>query len=366
VDIKQSQEALMFEPERKLSRPYVSSELSKTKRTEERNIIGFVRMGFSFDGLDADINEIIKIGLSVTGMFLVLGILVTYYIAQVLTRPITTLTEGVKAIIQGNLKQQIHIHSQDEFAGLADAFNEMTKRLRTRMEEIRQKNEELESFAHTVSHDLKAPLISIQGFSSMLQKKHENGLGKKGKFYLERIQKNVEHMDRLIHDLLRLSRIGRTKVVMGPVEMESVIKEVIGELMLLIKERNINIEITDDLPVVYGNKTQVYQIVSNLISNAVKFIGDTPQPKIEITSEKIDNYYKIGVKDNGIGIEEKHYDRIFGMFQRLDNKTEGTGVGLAIVKRLVEMEGGEVVLESEPGKGAAFYVTLPGERYQKI
>jgi signal transduction histidine kinase len=120
------------------------------------------------------------------------------------------------------------------------------------------------------------------------------------------------------------------------------------------------------LPSVYGNKTHIHQIFSNLIGNAIKFIGDTPQPEIDITWKNVDNYYKFSIKDNGIGIEKQYHERIFGMFQRLDDKTEGTGVGLAIVKRLIEMEGGEILLESEPGKGAVFSFTLPAGKFQQI
>lgn len=365
MEVKKSPETLLLEQEKEPYQPSVSPEIS-TQEEGKEHIIGYARVGLSMDQVESNINEIIKLSLMVTSLFVLFGIVTTYLLAKNLTRPITSLTEGVKAIIGGDLKQHIQVQSKDEFAELAEAFNEMTQRLRKRMEEIRQKNEELENFAHTVSHDLKAPLISIQGFSSMLQKKKESGLDEKGRFYLERIQKNVERMDQLIHDLLRLSRIGRVKAVVEPVETKDVIEGIMGEIANLIKEKKVQMIIPDDLPVVYSNKTNVYQIFSNLINNAVKFIGDESDPKIELNCKKTGDYYEFGVKDNGVGIDKQFHQRIFGMFQRLDDSTEGTGVGLAIVKRLVELEGGVVRLESEVGKGTTFYVTIPGRKYQEI
>jgi signal transduction histidine kinase len=368
LEIDKATEPLISGPEDELPRSekFLPPPKNKNRGKGKEHIIGYARVGFSLARVEEDTNQIIKIGLVVTGIFLVAGILISYFMAKILTRPINTLTDGVKSIIGGNLKQQIQIQTKDEFADLAQAFNEMSNRLMKRMEEIRQKNEELESFAHTVSHDLKTPLISIQGFSSILKKKYGSGLGEKGKFYLERIQKNVEKMDRLIHDLLKLSRIGRVKKIVEPVECEKVIREISDELQHRIKEKNICLLIAQGLPVVYGNRTHIYQIFSNLIGNAIKFIGDNSEPKIEITFQRENDYYRFGVRDNGIGIEEQYFDKIFGMFQRLGENAEGTGVGLAIVKRLVKIEGGEVMLESEPGKGTTFYVTLPAEMYQQI
>ncbi len=224
-------------------------------------------------------------------------------------------------------------------------------------------NEELENFVYTVSHDLKAPVVSIQGFASILLQEFAPNLPADARHYLERIEGNANQMEKLIQDLLELSRIGR---VVNPFEMVAVaqiIREAQGELIYQIQEKKIQLEIQPELPHVFVDRRRLMQVFVNLISNAVKYIGAPAQPRIGIGCKELAEAYQFFVKDNGIGIEKQYHEKIFGLFQILnpdqDPNTQGTGVGLAIVKRIVENHGGRIWVDSEPGQGATFYFTIP-------
>ncbi|MEE8553361.1 MAG: ATP-binding protein, partial [Desulfobacterales bacterium] len=240
-------------------------------------------------------------------------------------------------------------------------WHDITERKRLE-EEILKKNEELESFVHTVSHDLKSPLISLNGFITALVDENKDRLTKNSKHIIERIIFNVNHMERLIVDLLELSQVGR--IVGFPVEIK--VKELFGKLALAyekrLKEENIKLEITaKESCVIHADREQVGVVMDNLLSNAVKFMGNTEDRKIElICYKKGKSHMQICVKDNGIGIDPQYHEKIFQIFQRMDarNKTEGTGVGLAIVKKIIEDLGGRVWVESEVGKGAEFWIEL--------
>ncbi len=227
--------------------------------------------------------------------------------------------------------------------------------------QLEEKTRELEDFVYTVSHDLKAPLVSLEGFSSILINEHQEKLSDKGVHYLKRIQHNVNNMKSLISDLLDLSRIGRLVGQMESIDIETIIIKVIEDLKFIIEANNINISIAAPLPNPYGDGDRIKQVFENLISNAIKFMGDQKKPKIEIGNiNNEDDVYTFYVKDNGIGINKKYQEKIFQIFQRLnDIETEGTGVGLTIVKRIIAHHGGRLWLDSENGKGSAFYFTLP-------
>jgi len=345
----QSLTTMLLEPETKI-----------TALEEKRKIIGYARVGLSLSHIEESISNIIDFGLSVILSFLMLGILATYMLAKMLTKQINVLTKGVKSIRDGHLDQRIALTTKDEIADLAEAFNEMSQRLQHTIGKLKEKNEELEDFVHTVSHDLKSPLVSIQGFATNLLKKYNDNLDERGRFYLERIQKNVEHMDQLICDLLALSRVGKLKDTKDPVDITQVIKEIKEELEPALKKKHIQLLIPDNLPVIFGYQTRIIQLFSNFITNAIKFIGNPPEPKIEILYHEDKDYYHFGVKDNGIGIDEQHHDRIFGLFQRLkETEAEGTGIGLAIVKKIVDSHGGKVWVQSEKGKGCTFFFIIP-------
>lgn len=241
---------------------------------------------------------------------------------------------------------------------------EITERKRAQEErerllaELEAKNRELDSFVYTVSHDLRSPLVSLQGFSTRLLESYSDQLDERGQLYLERIQANTEHMGELLSDLLQLSRVGR---VANPVEAVP-LREVVDRLVQEWESRleGVELEIAPDLPTVQGDRRRLEQVMANLLDNAVKFMGQQPGPRVEVGWHDEGEAYVIYVRDNGIGIDPRYHRRIFEIFQRLEEvKAEGTGVGLAIVKRIVEHHGGQVWVESEWGQGATFYFTLP-------
>ena len=225
-------------------------------------------------------------------------------------------------------------------------------------EEIRKKNEELENFVYSVSHDLKAPVISIQGFSSILLTDYLDRLDDMGKRYLSRIQANTQKMQIIINDLLEFSKIGMMPNFMEDLSSRQIIADVLTVLGPQLKGLKVNVE--RELPIIHGDRNRLYQVFENLIQNSIKYMGDKESPMIKIGCEEKGEFHEFYVMDNGIGIAPQYHQKIFQIFQRLsDVDVEGTGIGLAAVKKIVETHGGSIRVESEKGKGATFYFTLP-------
>jgi signal transduction histidine kinase len=222
-------------------------------------------------------------------------------------------------------------------------------------------NQELEAFASTISHDLRAPLRTMHGMAQALMEDHGKQLEPGGQFYAERILTASERMDELIRDLLNYSRMNLTEFELMPVDLKLVMDEALTMAAADIRERNANIRFEGAFPQVMASASFLSQTFSNLISNAIKFVEAGVKPEIVVTGEAHDGKVRVSVKDNGIGIAAEHQQRIFRMFERLHSVTEypGTGVGLAIVKRVVARLGGELGLESAPGKGSTFWIELP-------
>jgi signal transduction histidine kinase len=232
----------------------------------------------------------------------------------------------------------------------------------TLIRELAAKNTELEQFTYTVSHDLKAPIITIKGFLGFLEKDIKEGKQDHVHSDVLRISEAVDKMNRLLNELLELSRIGRMMNPPVDVSFQSIVQEAVETVHGRLAKKNIVVKIAPDLPVVCGDRLRLVEVVQNLIDNAAKFMGDQPYPCIEIGTRGADKDGKpiFFVRDNGIGIEAQHYERVFGLFNKLDPLTEGTGVGLTLVKRIVEFHGGRIWIESGgAGRGTTFYFTLP-------
>ncbi len=256
---------------------------------------------------------------------------------------------------------------QNTLIGIYGAVQDVTEQKQVQQEredlirELEAKNAELEQFAYTVSHDLKAPLITIKGFLGFLPEDARSGNVERLEGDLRRIGDATEKMRKLLDDLLELSRIGRLANPPTVIALKALIDETLGLVQGRLTERKIRITIEDDLPFLYGDRSRLLEVLQNVFDNALKFMGDQSNPQIEIGGQKEpqNGFVTIFVRDNGIGIAPQYHEQIFGLFNRLNPKIDGTGVGLALAKRIVEFHGGRIWVESRVGEGATFYFTLP-------
>jgi PAS domain S-box-containing protein len=225
---------------------------------------------------------------------------------------------------------------------------------------LRQANQDLESFSHTISHDIRAPLRAIRGFSAALMEDTGVGADPKAADYLRRIDRAGAVLERLVDDLLEYSRIGRLEVETRPVDVGAVVADVLRAVAPQIEEAHGAVTVDEDLPTAWGEPQLLHQAIANFITNAVKYVEPGAAPRVHVTSRRTQYGVKVIVEDNGIGIAPEHLARIWQPFERLHSRSQyaGTGVGLAIVARAAQRMGGRVGVESEPGKGSRFWVEL--------
>jgi len=240
---------------------------------------------------------------------------------------------------------------------------ELGQRVAERTAQLEAVNQELESFSYSVSHDLRGPLRAIDGYSRVLLEDHSASLDGEAQRLLNIIRRNTTNMARLIDDLLVLSRLGRRELKKSSANMAALVQSVVEEQGKQVPERSIDFVI-GDLPPARGDSQMIHQLLENLISNALKFTQHQPSPRIEVGSRLEAGATVYYVRDNGVGFDMAYADRLFRVFERLHSmeQFEGTGVGLAIVKRIVERHGGRVWAEGTVDQGAAFYFTLPGAK----
>jgi len=241
-----------------------------------------------------------------------------------------------------------------------------TERVRLN-KELEAQNEELERFTYTVSHDLRSPLVTIHGFLGYLKNDAKSGNLQRFDKDMNRIANAVDKMQILLNELLELSRVGRVANTPEDVSFEEIAQETADLLSGQLEATNIYLTIKGQFPIVQVDKLRISEVMQNLISNAAKFMGDQTNPKIEIGTQGTDSDGKtiFFVRDNGIGIHPDYHERIFGLFNRLDPTIEGTGIGLTLVKRIIEIHGGRIWLESQLGKGTTFFFTLPSSMLDK-
>lgn len=238
---------------------------------------------------------------------------------------------------------------------------DLERRVSERTRELEEANSELQAFAHSVAHDLRAPLRNIQGYASALLEDEQGRLSEEGALYTQRLAQGAVRLDGLIQDLLAYSRLSRAEIILERVDLDLLIKVVLEELAPEIAAREADISVAGPLGAVRGNRTVLGQVLANLVSNAIKFVPDDALPRVRISGMRTDRYVRLTVADQGIGIAAEHQERIFRVFERLHGNESypGTGIGLAIVRRGVERLGGRVELESAPGAGARFTIELP-------
>ena len=239
----------------------------------------------------------------------------------------------------------------------------LEKKVIERTKALAQSNKELKEFAYVASHDLKEPLRMITSFLQLLEHRYKDQLDQNANEFIEFAVEGAKRMDKMINDLLDYSRIGNQEREFEYLQSEKLLKTVLINLKSTIEDSNASIT-HDTLPLIFANEQMMIQLFQNLISNSIKYHGEK-NPEIHISADNVDDEYIFAVKDNGIGIDQNHLERIFTIFKRLHTREEyeGTGIGLAIVKKIVQKHRGKIWAESEQGKGTTFYFTLPNQSY---
>ena len=308
-----------------------------------------------------------------------LGVVVGVVAAVLLARDVVGPTQRMAAvatrIANGELGQRVGLERRDELGQSAAAFDYMADRLEAninRLEqsesellrqqaELERSNRELQDFASVASHDLQEPLRKVQAFGDRLVRRYGGDLPPEARDYLERMQAASARMQTLINDLLAFSRVNTQGRPFTEVPLDQVVRQVVADLEVRVQQADATVDI-EPLPVVEADPIQMRQLFQNLIANGLKFARPEVPPVVRITSEAADDgMVRICVDDNGIGFDEKYLDRIFTIFQRLHSRDEyeGTGIGLAVCRRIVERHGGEITARSTPGQGSTFIFTLP-------
>ena len=279
-----------------------------------------------------------------------------YYIVFILFASLITWFSVVRRRVEADLRQ-----SRDLLEAEVEQRRALNVELEKRSDELQATNKELEAFAYSVSHDLRAPVRHIAGFTELLQKYADPVLDDKSRHHIGMILDSANRMGNLVDDLLAFSRIGRAETQKTTINLEQLVKDVIGEISPDTQPRKIIWRI-GTLPICYGDPSLLRLVFSNLVSNAVKFTRTRPQAEIEIGSlNHTPDEAVVFIKDNGVGFDMKYKDKLFGVFQRLHSQEafEGTGIGLATVQRIVHRHAGRVWAEAAVDNGATFFVALP-------
>lgn len=313
--------------------------------------------------------------LAVCGLLLLAGMSVGLY--RSVTAPIQRLTETFRELAKGRRDLIVPDYPvQDEIGELTAAAsvfrdrNIETERLLTQSrrltEDLEEKqraltrsNEELEQFVYTVSHDLKSPLVTSSGFIAIAQRLAARGDFDEAAQKLERVVKANERMSALIDDLLDLSRVGRIDVDVERVALGEVLEELENALEPRLRTAGLELSVSPGLPDVWANQSRVLQVFENLLGNAVKYAAAPAGSRVEIGAREGDEAVHVYVRDDGPGIAPPFHDKVFGLFQRLDTDAEGTGIGLAVVRKVMRFHGGDAWVESEAGQGATFWLRFP-------
>jgi signal transduction histidine kinase len=305
-------------------------------------------------------------------VIVLIGAFGAWWVSRRLTTPLRRLTTAAAAIASGDLAQRVDVPGTDELGRLGRSFNDMASEVQRarsdlehqvveRTQALRETNAELEAFSYSVSHDLRAPLRAIHGFARILLEDHGTELQPEAKRVLSVIDDNTKRMGQLIDDLLSFSRLGRKEVESSRVDMTELVRSVSDEIRRTAGDRPLEITI-GPLPPALGDRDMLRQAITNLLDNAAKFTRRQAPGRIEVGHQADGAETIYFVKDNGAGFDQRYAGKLFGVFQRLHraDEFEGTGVGLAIVQRIVLRHGGRVWAEGRLDAGATFFFTLRG------
>jgi signal transduction histidine kinase len=301
----------------------------------------------------------------------ILGMLVVWMISRSVTRPLTELTAAATALAAGDFSVAVKSSRTDELGTLSHAFNSMIghvesaqqgleTKVRERTEQLRERNEELEAFGHSISHDLRAPLRAMHGFSQALLEDCGDQLGAVGTDYANRIAAGSRKMDALIQDLLAYSRVTRADMELSRVSLDDVAGEALSQLEADVASSGAVVNVAPTMPNVLANRVTLVQVVANLVANGLKFVPPGRTPSIQLRAVQSNGTTRLWIEDNGIGIDPTHHERVFGVFERLHQSEHypGTGIGLAIVRKGIERMGGRVGVDSAVGQGSRFWIEL--------
>lgn len=328
-------------------------------------------------------------------IILIAGFIIFHKMTSAITKPILNLTHSSDRLAQGDLSQRVELISDDEIGVLGRSFNLMAGNLQqaenklldtvkekeavadnllksqielqheaelreSLIDELESKNAELERFTYTVSHDLKSPLVTVKGFIGLLKKDIQQSSSEAVDSDLQHIADATDKMAILLDDLLELSRIGR--VVNKPqfIPLTEIFEEVLPLIHGQIQQTRANITIQSNMPTIFADRQRMIEVAQNLLDNAMKFSKQDVAPEISVRATIDADHIICCVKDNGIGIRQEYQDKIFGLFDRLDHAYDGTGIGLSLVKRIIDVHNGSLTVESDgDGKGAIFCFSLP-------
>lgn len=269
------------------------------------------------------------------------------------------LVEGMNLLTDFALSVRAFAYFDQQNASIRESNKYLEEVISVRTSELRSINEELESFTYTVSHDLRAPLRAIDGFSRVLLEDYGDKFDDQGKMYLEIIKNNVEKMGQLIDDLLTLSRIGRHDTRTSDFDPTPLIQNIFDDYKQANPNSNVSLTL-EPIPRIKGDQELLKHVFTNLIDNAIKYSSKEKEPKIKVCATVENGETVIAFSDNGVGFDMEYADKMFGIFERLHSVKEfdGTGVGLAIAKRIIQKHDGEIWADSSPGNGATFYFKL--------
>ena len=316
-------------------------------------------------------NRFLRWVIVIGAVLIVIGIFIAWLMSRNITQPLNKLSAAASAIADGDYSSSVEVHRKDELGKLARAFNTMAVQVNNAQQNLEKKveestvqleiaNKELEAFSYSVSHDLRAPLRAVSGYSMILKEDYGTKLDAEANRITDTIISNANMMGQLIDDLIAFSKIGKKDNMQQRVNMKEVAESCMTALLQHEPENKYHVLI-DSIPDCIGDENLIRQVWTNLISNAIKYSSNEPEPRIEMGYKENGAHNVFFIRDNGVGFDMQYVHKLFGVFQRLHSQEafEGNGIGLALVKRIIDKHKGEIWAEASPGEGAVFYFSFP-------